>query len=137
MANSVLFISSCMILATHCIAFYCFNAPIILQYTYILGSYTSLWNHGTSCVVARWSDRLVMLGGLVVDIWFIFCQHKSSSGIALLCIFTALSIVCYGCAKCLGQPMANVFHVYSHMFVCMSHFTMLLFLCSNNEKSIS
>ena len=78
-----------------------------------------------------------MVGGLGVDIWFIFWQQKSLLGITLLCIFTLLSIMFYGFAKCWGQPMANIFHVYSHMFVCISHFSMLLFLCSiNNDNSI-
>lgn len=128
MANHVLFMSSCMMLLLHCIALYAFGAPVILQYVYILGSFTSLWNHGTSCTSARWSDRSVMVVGLGVDIWFIFRLKGSVTCIILLSISTTLSLVSYGCAKRFRAPFANIFHIYSHMFVCMTHFSILLLL---------
>ena len=138
MANRILFASACVMLLAHVLALYCFSAPVILQYLYVIGSYTSVWNHGTTCRAALWSDRFVMLAGFVVDVWFIWgLKDYNTEGVVLVSVFVSLSLVCYAFAKSRRKTdgvWGDILHVYSHMFVCLSHFSLLL--CYHNKECL-
>ena len=54
----------------HYIAVHYYGGPELLQWCYISGIATSVWNHGTVSSVAVWSDRLMMLCGFLIDMYF-------------------------------------------------------------------
>jgi hypothetical protein len=123
MANFILLASSFMMIGTHMIAIYAFSGPILLQYVFVIGSFTSIWNHSTTCIAACWTDRIVMCVGLCVDIWFIIHLPFKDEAI-VVGVLIGCSVVCYACGKRLGSLLL---HLYSHMFVCLSHFSLLVF----------
>ena len=51
---------------------YWFSGPFILQLVYLSGLSTSVWNHGTTNIVALWSDGLMMAIGWGIDLYFYF-----------------------------------------------------------------
>lgn len=123
MTHFVLLASSFMMIGTHMIAIYAFSGPILLQYVYVIGSFTSIWNHSTTCASAQWTDRVAMFVGLCVDLWYI--AHLAVIAEAIVVgVLIGCSLVSYGCGKRMGSILL---HVYSHMFVCLSHFSLLLF----------
>ncbi len=123
MVNFILLASSFMMTVTHLIAIYNFAGPVLLQNLYVIGSYTSIWNHSTTLSAALWTDRIVMFVGFLVDLWFIF-HLSNKEGAIIVGVFTVFSLICYALGKKLGSIL---FHLFSHMFVCLSHFSMLLF----------
>ena len=128
MTNYILLASSFAMIGTHLMAIYAFSGPILLQNVYVIGSLTSIWNHSTACSAACWADRFVMCVGLCVDLWFI-AHHPVKEEAIVVGVLIGCSVVCYACGKRLGILLL---HVYSHMFVCVSHFSLLIFYhCSS------
>jgi len=133
MTNYILLASSFMMIGTHLMAICAFSGPILLQNVYVIGSLTSIWNHSTACSAACWADRFVMCVGLVVDLWFIVHLPVKEEAI-VVGVLMGCSVLCYACGKGLHRLLL---HVYSHMFVCLSHFSLLLFYhCSGLKVEI-
>ena len=78
MVNFILLASSFMMTVTHLIAIYSFAGPVLLQNLYVIGSYTSIWNHSTTLSAALWTDRIVMFLGFLLTsgLFYIYPTRK-------------------------------------------------------------
>ena len=113
MVNLILFRSSVFLGICH------FMIPIFtkvsyfdkLMILYYFGIVTSLWNHGTTSSMAKWSDRVVMYVGCLSD--FLFCLHH-----LVFCPFLLIYVTCYILAKC---EQKNGFHITTHVVATGLH----------------
>ena len=151
MAHPVLFITSlCMFLA-HLVSIFTFGAPLILQWSYLCGVSTSVWNHGTVNRFAMWSDRIMMVVGCAIDLYFILSLPLSQA-VHLLSL-TMIAVAAYAVGKYItggaraisvdvkgltwkeGNPWASTCHVVAHAFVSLSHCSMLYFIRLNDDDA--
>jgi hypothetical protein len=94
--NPTLFTTSCIMLAGHLILVLCFShSPLPLLIMYVLGPLTSVWNHGTTSEIAKWSDRCVMTIGLGVDLWFICRLSDTWPHITMVVLFLSWALALY------------------------------------------
>ncbi len=134
MTSAPLFATSCAMLVAHCllVGFQWSQlvpktaAAVVL---YILGSLTSMWNHGTHCALALWSDRIVMTVGLGVDAWLCCLLPHTTQAFAVGAL-TALAVMSYLCAKCWKTHMA---HTLAHALITSAHVLLVLFLTSRGS----
>ena len=93
--NPTLFTTSCVMLAGHLILVLCFShSPLPLLIMYV-GPLTSVWNHGTTSEIAKWSDRCVMTIGLGVDLWFICRLSDTWQHITMVVLFLSWALALY------------------------------------------
>jgi hypothetical protein len=152
MAHPLLLISSLTMTIPHFLAVYWFSCPYILQLSYLSGLSTSVWNHGTTNIVALWSDRLMMMIGFGIDFYFMYMLSWNEGTVVF--VLTIASVSCYFCAKFMSgfeipkskkdkpltmkeiELMPSLFHVLAHLFVSMSHVFMLYFCAHGSNGSI-
>ncbi len=136
MTSAPLFATSCAMLVAHCllllllVGFRWQLVVVVASSLYILGSLTSMWNHGTHCALARWSDRVVMTVGLGVDAWLCCCLLPHTTQAFAVGALTALAVVSYLCAKCWKTHMA---HALAHALITSAHVLLVLFLTSHGS----
>lgn len=127
MANRILYISSCIMFIFHLIIIYIFNPSIILQLLYIIGCITSILNHGSTNIYAKYTDRIVMVIGCLIDIYFNLKLPSKKKYIVF--IYIAMSVLFYFSAKYFEIVE---FHYSAHIFISIAHLIML----SNLDKKI-
>lgn len=153
MAHPILHISSWMMMIPHLLTVYWYSGPFILQWSYLCGPSTSVWNHGTTNIFALWSDRLMMTLGCMIDLCFMV-MLPWREGIVVF-VFTAAAVASYFCAKFTSgseRPLStkgksltmkeikltpSLFHGLAHMFVSLSHFSMLYYYRHGSKGSIA
>lgn len=146
MAHPLLFITSLGMIISHFIALYLFKGPLILQWSYISGPSTSIWNHGLISSFALWSDRIMMTAGCLIDLYFMETLPWGNKIIVL--VTTSAAIICFFIAKVMSgfeipskllrfseiQWIPSLFHASSHVFISISHYCMLSFIQSQSRS---
>lgn len=141
MANPVLFASSLFFAFLHLALILYFQPPLAFSYCILCGVFSSVWNHGTTSDVAKWSDRGMMAVGAIVDSAYIAAVPTASR--LLLASLIVAAIVGYAGAKALvrvskkkeASPAASVFaavftsgnlpHLLAHLCLSCTHFIMI------------
>lgn len=149
MGHPVLFITSLCMIIPHLAAVCMFGGPLCLQWSYICGPSTSVWNHGTTNRLAMWCDRIMMAVGCVIDFYFMSSLHTSQA--VLLLISTVMALTAYAVAKYITggvraisaqgksltwvevNPYATMCHITAHTMVSISHYSMLYFISQNSN----
>jgi hypothetical protein len=152
MAHPLLLISSLTMTIPHFVAVHWFSGPFILQLLYLSGLLTSVWNHGTTNIVALWSDRLMMMIGCGIDFCYMYMLPWDQG--AVIFVLVIASVACYHCAKVISASEKNkwkegraltmkeldliqsLFHLLAHMFVSMAHVFMLYWYADGSNGSI-
>lgn len=150
MAHPALFITSWLMTLPHFWAVLCFGGPLALQWSYISGPCTSIWNHGCTDKTAMLADRLMMTLGCLLDLYYIMQELTQQQQIASTCA-TILAVAAYLMAKKSsgfrravtdkGQALewkdinvtATFWHSTAHLMVCVSHFSVLYFIHVNGN----
>ena len=110
--NQVLFWSMFITAEITCL-FIKYTTNRIIVFVYISGVLTSLWNHGTTSKVAKICDRVMMITGSLVNLYYMTC---------LLSLYLWMyAITCYIISK---RFNLLEYHVYSHVYVSLLHITM-------------
>lgn len=137
MANPTLFATSCIMLAGHLILVCLMsNSPLPLLVIYVVGPLTSVWNHGTTSDIAKWSDRCVMTLGLGIDLWFL--SHDISGAwprITMVALFLSWALVLFfGGKVCMKRSddtkediLESLPHAIAHICILLSHVCMLYY----------
>jgi hypothetical protein len=151
MAHPLLLISSLTMTIPHFVAVQWFSGPFILQLAYLSGLLTSVWNHGTTSMVALWSDRLMMMIGCGIDFYFMYMLPWDEG--AVIFVLVIASVACYHYSKVIsgsgksklkeGRALTmkeldliqSLFHVLAHMFVSMAHVFMLYWYAHGSNGS--
>jgi hypothetical protein len=117
MANIDLFLTSYLMLVIHSFAIFIFQPPFIIFIIYIIGPIVSVWNHGTTSIIAKFIDRSVMVFGYLIDMAYIY---KIKNIYVLFLIH--LSIICYFISK-----LTNIisFHLLAHIIIIITHIIIL------------
>jgi len=117
MANIDLFLTSYLMLVIHSFAIFIFQPPFIIFITYIIGPIVSVWNHGTTSIIAQFIDRSVMVFGYLIDLTYIY---KIKNIYVLFLIH--LAIICYFISK-----LTNIisFHLLAHIIIIITHIIIL------------
>lgn len=139
MTNRVLYFTSWVMMMLHYAAVGLFfrSSPVLLQWLYLCGPWTSAWNHGTTSFVAKWADRSLMAVGCVLDIYFV-CSLLISFIPPLPAIFVlaniAMALLAYACAKRTAsapipdKARQNAFHSMAHAFITAANLSLLYFI---------
>lgn len=126
MANQKLFRSALICGLIHFLAIVYWSGPIILLITYGIGVGTSVWNHRVTSRYAKWTDRIFMAIGALMDMFCIIVYtnglHQFTSLILLIC-----AVGLYFLEK-LRIVRQDFFHQSSHYLVTISHLFLLYFL---------
>jgi 1-acyl-sn-glycerol-3-phosphate acyltransferase len=151
MAHPVLFVTSLCMIVPHLAAVLAFGGPLILQWSYLCGLSTSVWNHGTVNRLAMWCDRIMMTVGCAIDFYFILSLPLSDA--VHLLFLTIMAVTAYAVAKYITggaraisadgrkmtwsevNPWASLCHVVAHVCVCISHYSMLNYISQNDEDT--
>lgn len=150
MAHPALFITSWLMTIPHFWAVFFLGGPLILQWSYISGPCTSIWNHGCTNRLAMWSDRFMMAGGCLLDVaWVLFTLTLEEAIFTLGA--TCCAVGCYlmaknstGWQRAVSEhgkalkwkdinPQATIWHTIAHGMVCTSHFSILYFTKRHSE----
>lgn len=134
MANLFLFKSSIYLGSINIIAISFFNVPLIFKSLIWVGVITSIWNHGTTSIFAKYFDRAIMLYGVCIDSYYIGLL-KNQPNSQIFCItFLILSIFMYFSNKRIHKEKkkrANIthetqdstFHCFAHVLLTFMHLT--------------
>lgn len=107
--NKLLCVSSCGMFGTMILSsIYTHNKGLLLFY--LLGTITSIWNHGTNSKISMYIDRGYMVIGFFIDSWLL---SKSESNIFILYIFY-LSVLSFTSYKV-------YYHILSHLYITICH----------------
>ena len=143
MANPVLFASSLFLAFVH-LALILAQQPLprLFSFTVLCGTFSSIWNHGTTSEIAKWTDRSMMAVGAVVD--FAYLSSVPMEMRPLLCGLIVCAILGYFGAKFLvvrappptgkagkaglkggdASPAGNAPHLVAHVLLSLTHFIM-------------
>ena len=145
MGHPVLYRTSWCMVVSHLLAVLDFEGPLLLQWSYMCGPSTSVWNHGTTSRLAVWSDRAMMTMGCLLD--FYFMATLAVSRTVVLLALNVAAVTAYVLAKRItktsaGQASmyvrATACHVMAHALVTCSHCVMLYFIDhSSKDKALS
>ena len=151
MGHPVLFITSLCMIIPHLAAVCMFGGPLCLQWSYICGPSTSVWNHGTTNRLAMWSDRIMMTVGCTIDFYFMSTLHTSQA--VQILVLTIAAVTAYVVAKYITggareisaegknltwadvNPWATMCHIVAHTMVSISHYSMLYFISQNRQSN--
>jgi hypothetical protein len=102
MANATLFATACALLLAHValLGTLCRSNETALQAVYVLGPLAGVWNHGTTSAAARWTDRIAMVVGLGVDLYYVAAARLPREGdrAGVACLL-ALAVLAYAASR--------------------------------------
>ncbi len=132
--NNKLFNSSIIMAIAHYVGLFIYNPyEPILAITYIIGSITSILNHYFNKNILESDgfmhlDRLVMIIGFFIDLYFIRMIYKSSKNRQIAKLIVILLIVCiiiYFLSKRYTSYMKYTMHQFIHILATITHLLML------------
>jgi hypothetical protein len=149
MANPVLFASSLFFAYLHLALILIFQpVPRLFSFTILSGVLSSIWNHGTTSELAKWSDRGAMAVGAAVDFAYIYSVPIGRR--PLLAALIVAAIAGYAGAKALVRRQApqakqkrapwalaavlssgDLPHLLAHACLSCTHFVMIVELASH------
>jgi hypothetical protein len=93
----------------------------LLNLNIIIGIVTSIINHGTTSDIAKYSDRVMMIIGIFIDIYVI------NNHLYYICYYTlSLSIASFLLSKYITYTVLSLyFHILSHLFLTVTHILLL------------
>jgi len=109
MANRILFASSVICGLLHILAMIMFAPPNILLITFLCGSISSIYNHGSTKNLAKWTDRIVMVIGMIIEFFFASNTHV---------VLILISICLYFSGK---RLKSSVPHLVAHFILTTCH----------------
>lgn len=117
MVNTILCVSSLVFMIVHqCLFWYVPSFPQLWLYQICL--WTSIWNHGTTSFVAKWSDRLMVYIGITHSFYSFLFLYPSWIGL----ILTSNGMMFYMVSKTYDDPcMKNKYHIISHACATLSN----------------
>jgi len=125
MANSVLFTSSLFLGFIH-MALIMFYQPVhrILAFTIICGTFSSIWNHGVTSEIAKWTDRGIMVVGTAVDFIYIIVIPATEAQRTLLITLISTAIAGYSFSKITIR--GNLPHILAHICLSFAHYILIV-----------
>ncbi len=120
-----LFATACAMGLSHALALSLVSSWQLLPHVvYLLGSLTSMWNHGVHHAAARWTDRAVMTVGLGVDAWLVWRLWRLVSVCKAVAVGALIlgAVLCYVCAK---KTQSTQPHALAHAWVTAAHVLLL------------
>jgi hypothetical protein len=142
MANSMLFHSSIAMAVIHAIGFLWYRpSNTVLILTMLWGIGTSIWNHGTTCSVAKSADRMMMWIGFCANIFSIYGVHDYV--VRWLCLLSIyMAVLLYVAAKAtIGRKLnlttigiknttthlSDLLHILAHLSLTITHTLLMIF----------
>ena len=119
MANINLFLTSYLMLIAHTFAIFIYQPPFIIFIIYIIGPLVSVWNHGTSSIIAKLIDRFTMVIGYLIDLIYIYKLNN-----VYVLILIHLSVICYFISKI---TKLTTFHLIAHIIIILTHLLLLYY----------
>ena len=119
MANINLFLTSYLMLIAHTFAIFIYQPPFIIFIIYIIGPLVSVWNHGTSSIIAKFIDRFTMVIGYLIDLIYIYKLNN-----IYVLILIHLSVICYFISKI---TKLTTFHLIAHIIIILTHLLLLYY----------
>lgn len=118
MVNKILFKSSIILAGIHILTYiYLQPCNIILIINITIGIITSIWNHGVTCNIAKYVDRMMMIGFIINSYIISSIQHY-------LCMMTLfLAVVLYYLAK---TSKNTLYHVGAHLILTFTHILLMI-----------
>lgn len=116
MANPLLFRSACLLGSLHVVLVLLYEIPFFLALAYLCAVATSVWNHGTTSGLAKWTDRFTIVCAVIVDSMYIAVMPAAQ--LCLGAVLVVAGVSCYFMAKAAirsGQS-GDPYHVLSHCF---------------------
>lgn len=151
MANHVLFASSLFLAFLHLSLVIYFKPPRAFAFSVLCGTFSSIWNHGVTNDVAKWSDRGMMAVGALVDFSYIASVPINQRPLLFALILAALAG--YAGAKVLVRASSakkerrdashaaslyaavftsgNLPHLTAHLCLSLTHFVMITELAAH------
>jgi hypothetical protein len=126
MANPTLFVSSCVVSVIH-VVFMCMYwscIPGVLLWLWALGLATSVWNHGVTCALAKWGDRVIMAVATGVDLFY--APDKRCSCLVLSAVASYLSGKHVSGQTGLLLHVGLMLHAGSHALITAAHVLMMV-----------
>lgn len=121
MANLMLLQSSIACGAIHFIALVCVPfVPLYFEWMILMGIFTSVWNHATTCAVAKKTDRFMMIIGITIDLYMLIPLNDKKCTVPALLLFG--SIVLYFVAKISRN---DSYHAFAHVVLTLTHLLIL------------
>jgi hypothetical protein len=119
MANPALFVSSCVVSVIHalCMLLYWPCVQHVPAWSWTLGLATSVWNHGVTCPLAKWGDRVMMGVATGMDLFY--------APNATCAFFVVGAVTSYLSAKHVSGQPGLVLHAGSHGLITTAHVLML------------
>lgn len=96
----------------------------VLVVVYSAGLSTSLWNHATTSWLAKNSDRLMMVSGVIFDVVYLNEMSINFIKKIYILLLLVLSIVNYIISKSYNMTL---FHVFSHLILTLCHYFLIQF----------
>jgi hypothetical protein len=125
MANVCLFISSVVITAIHAISYTFYRTDnILLTMTITLGCATSIWNHGTTSLSAKITDRVAMYIGFASNVYTIHGLDDSLTRYSCISILISSAFMYFSSKFLLNLGytyLSNVMHSISHILLTYVH----------------
>lgn len=131
MANPLLFKSSIILGFFNVLFVEIWKVPLAYRTYMWMGVFTSIWNHGTTSNLAKYSDRAVMFINAIPDIIYILNIDNQFFILKFLCfIFFFSAVGLFFVAKKLIHSKNNVNafgnkqHLTCHFLITIEHFLM-------------
>jgi len=113
MKNNLLLFSSLGSLVVHVVLFS--KTPKFPRpWLYYLGLGTSIWNHGTTSEIAKWTDRMVV-GACVGHNLYWMSAYRHQKGAWMGMVMTLNGVSFYFVSKMVKKKHQIMFHVISHV----------------------
>ncbi len=127
MANPVLFASSLSITIVHLIAqFWYQQTNPILSTMMICGLVTSIWNHGVTSFIAKYTDRCMMWIGFFVDSYLTWqIRDQSHFYVCIVCLILSASLYWVAKAWVTLSRNGNVPHLMAHCMLTVTHVSLI------------
>lgn len=119
MANKELFLTSYLMLIAHTFALFIYHPPFLIFIIYMIGPLVSIWNHGVSSIIAKYTDRFIMIIGYFIDLLYIYKLKN-----IYIFILINLTVICYITSK-----ITNIisFHLLAHLLIILTHYILLYY----------
>lgn len=139
MANKILLNSSYIFGIIH-VLYMLINRSnnVLLNLNIVIGIFTSIINHKLTSSIVKWIDRVIMLIGIIINLYIIETIHNIYIYYISL-LFLLLSIISFILSKSLlriplhknnfySVHILNILlHIASHMFLTITHLFMLYY----------
>jgi hypothetical protein len=135
MANQILYQSSILhgILLLIVIYGVFHKIPLWMSCLCLVIIYTSLWNHGTSNIIAKACDRFMVLFGIFVLVIFVYESTLQWKYFLIFSFLLSFFLLLF--SKLFDQSWRTRIHLCAHMIGTFSMILLICFLCIDNQQA--